>query len=178
MRMKLSHLITSFSLTLVLLVIFEIITSTLLPAFGWTEHRLAFNVLVILFMAIRLNSPVLPWLIMILQFVHSAFSIEGWALGTLAGIIVMIVANYLKELLQLTTPIIAMFTALFFQVVWFLTVATVLCLKISSFEKFGVIVWSFVPGSIVLAILSPLIFGLMNLIWRVPAEGFSSGVEI
>lgn len=43
-------------------------------------------------MAIRLNAPILPWLIMILQLVHSAFSIEGWALGTLAGIIVMIAA--------------------------------------------------------------------------------------
>lgn len=176
--MKLSHLLTSFSFTLMLMVIFEIITSTFLPAIGWVEYRLAFNVLIILFMAIRLNAPILPWLIMILQFVHSAFSIEGWALGTLAGIIVMIVANYLKELLQLTTPVIAMFTALFFQVVWFMTVAVVLCLKISSFDKFGVIVWSFVPGSIILAILSPLIFALMNFIWRVPAEGFSSGVEI
>lgn len=176
--MKLSHLITSFSLTLILMIVFEVITSSLLPALGWFEYRLALNVLVILFLAIRLNAPILPWLIMTLQFVHSAFSIEGWALGTLAGIIVMIVANYLKELLQLTTPIVAMLTALFFQFVWFLTVAVVLCLKISSFEKFGMIVWSFVPGSIVLAILSPLIFGLMNLIWRVPAEGFSSGVEI
>lgn len=176
--MKLSHLLISFGLTLALMTIFEIITSSVLPALGWYESRIALNVLVILFLAIRLNAPILPWLIMILQFVHSAFSIEGWALGTLAGIIVMIVANYLKELLQLTTPIIAMFTALFFQFVWFMTVAIVLCLKISSFEKFGMIVWSFVPGSIVLAILSPLIFGLLNLIWRVPAEGFSPGVEI
>ncbi len=176
--MKLSQLIISFSLTLALMIVFEVITSSLLPAMGWFESRIALNVLVILFLAIRLNAPILPWLILILQFVHSAFSIEGWALGTLAGIIVMFVANYLKELLQLTTPIIAMFTALFFQFVWFMTVAIVLCLKISSFEKFGMIVWSFVPGSILLAILSPLIFGLLNLIWKVPAEGFSPGVEI
>jgi hypothetical protein len=176
--MKFSHLLVSFSLTLALMIVFEVMTSSLLPAIGWFEYRIALNVLVILFMAIRLNAPILPWLIMILQMVHSAFSIEGWALGTLAGIIVMIAANYLKELLQLTTPIIAMVTALFFQFIWFMTVAIVLCLKISSFEKFGMIVWSFVPGSIVLAILSPLIFALMNLIWRVPAEGFSPGVEI
>ena len=98
--MKLSHLLISFSLSLALMVVFEVITSSLLPAIGWFEYRIALNVLVILFMAIRLNAPILPWLIMILQFVHSAFSIEGWALGTLAGIIVMIAANYLKELLQ------------------------------------------------------------------------------
>lgn len=176
--MKLSQILISFSLTMALMIIFEIVTSSLLPALGWFEYRIALNVLVILFLAIRLNASILPWLIMILQFIHSAFSIEGWALGTLAGIIVMFVANYLKELLQLTTPIIAMVTALFFQFVWFITVAIVLCLKISSFEKFGVIVWSFIPGSIILAILSPLIFGLLNLIWKVPSEGISPGVEI
>ncbi len=176
--MKFSHLVTSFSLTLVLMIIFEVITSSLLPAIGWFEYRLAFNVLVILFMAIRLNAPILPWLILALQLVHSAFSIEGWALGTLAGILVMILANYLKELLQLTSPIIAMLTALLFQIIWFTTVAVILCLKISSFEQFGTILWSFIPGSIVLAVLSPIVFSLMNLIWRVPAEGFSPGVEI
>src|SRR6187402_3439661 len=100
MRMKFSQLLISFGITLALLIGLEIVTSTLLPAMGWKEYRLTFNVLIILFLAIRMDSPLVPWLILGLQMVHSIFSIEGWALGTLAGLIVMMSANYLKEILH------------------------------------------------------------------------------
>jgi hypothetical protein len=178
MRMRLSQILISFSLTLALLIGFEVVTSTLLPILGWMEYRLTFNVLIILFLAIRLDSPLVPWMILGLQIVHSAFSIEGWALGTLAGLIVMLSANYLKELLQLSTAIMTMLTVQLFQFIWFLTVTLIICLKISNFEKFGMIIWSFIPGSILLSLISPLLFWLLGTIWRVPSEGGPQGVEI
>jgi hypothetical protein len=178
MRMRLSQILISFALTLALLIGFEVVTSTLLPILGWMEYRLTFNVLIILFLAIRLDSPLVPWMILGLQLVHSAFSIEGWALGTLAGLIVMLSANYLKELLQLSTAIMTMVTVQLFQFIWFLTVTIIICLKISNFEKFGMIIWSFIPGSILLSLISPLLFWLLGTIWRVPAEGGPRGVEI
>jgi len=178
MRMRLSQLLISFAITAGLLIGLEIVTATLLPALGWTEYRLTFNVLVILFLAIRLNSAIVPWMIMALQMIHSAFSVEGWAIGTFAGLIVMISANYLKELLQLGTAIMTMFTVQLFQIIWYLTVTLIICLKISSFEKFGMILWSFVPGSILLSIISPLIFWILHSVWKVPSEGVSRGVDI
>ena len=178
MRMRLSQILISFALTMALLIGFEVITSTLLPVLGWMEYRLTFNVLIILFLAIRLDSPLVPWMILGLQFVHSAFSIEGWALGTLAGIIVMVSANYLKELLQLSTAIMTMLTVQLFQIIWFVTVTLIICLKISNFEKFGMIMWSFIPGSILLSLISPILFWLLRSIWRVPSDGGSRGVEI
>lgn len=178
MRMRLSQMIFSFLLTLALLIGFEIVTASLLPAFGWKEYRLTFNVLIILFLAIRLDSPMVPWFILGLQVVHSVFSIEGWALGTMAGMIVLLSANYLKELLHLTTAFMTMFTVQLFQFIWFLTVTVVICLKISDFDKFGMILWTFVPGSILLSLISPVMFWLMGLIWKVPSEGGPRGVEI
>lgn len=178
MRMRLSQLLIAFAITIGLLIGLEIVTSTLLPAMGWTEYRLTFNVLIILFLAIRLDSPVVPWLILGLQIVHSAFSVEGWALGTLAGLIVMMSANYLKEVLHLTTAFMTMLTVQLFQVIWYLTVTLVICLKISDFDKFGMIIWSFIPGSILLSLISPVLFWLLETIWRVPQEGGSRGVEI
>ncbi len=178
MRMRFSQIMISFAITLGLLIGFEIVTSTLLPAIGWKEYRLTFNVLVILFMAIRMDSPLVPWLIMGLQIIHSIFSIEGWALGTLAGIIVMMSANYLKEILQLTTAFMTMFTVQLFQFIWYLTVTVIICLKISDFDKFGLILWSFIPGSILLSLISPVVFWLLGTIWRVPNESGPRGVEI
>lgn len=171
-------MIISFLLTLGLLMGLEIVTSSVLPALGWQDYRLTFNVLIILFLAIRLDSPLVPWMILGLQMVHSAFSIEGWALGTIAGMIVLASANYLKELLHLTTAIMTMFTVQLFQVIWFLTVTVVICLKISDFEKFGIILWTFVPGSILLSLISPILFWVLGMIWKVPSEGGPRGVEV
>jgi len=178
MRMRLSQLLFSFAITVGLLVGLEIITSSLLPAMGWKEYRLTFNVLIILFLAIRLDSPIVPWMILGLQMLHSAFSVEGWALGTFAGLIVLVVANYLKELLQLSTAIMTMLTVQLFQFIWFLTVSLIICLKISDFDKFGMILWSFIPGSIMLSLFSPLLFWLLGSIWKVSRDGGPQGVEI
>lgn len=178
MRMRFSQILISFAITLALLIGFEIVTSTVLPAIGWKEYRLTFNVLIILFMAIKMDSPIVPWLILGLQLIHSIFSIEGWALGTLAGVIVMLSANYLKEILQLSTAFMTMLTVQLFQFIWYLTVTLVICLKISDFEKFGLILWSFIPGSILLSLISPIIFWLLEMVWRVPSDSGPRGVEI
>jgi hypothetical protein len=178
MRMKFSQVLVSFLITLALLIGFEIVTATLLPALGWTEYRLTFNVLVILFLAIRMDSPLVPWMILGLQMIHSIFSIEGWALGTLAGIFVMLSANYLKEIIHLTTAFMTMVTVQLFQVIWFFTVTLMICLKISDFEKFGMILWSFIPGSFLLSLFSPVLFWLLGAIWRVQSDSGHRGVEI
>lgn len=178
MRLRFSQLLISFAITMGLLLGLEIVTATLLPSMGWTEYRLTFNVLIILFLAIRLDSPTVPWMILLLQIAHSVFSLEGWALGTMAGIIVLVSANYLKELLHLTNAITTMITAQLFQFIWYLTVTLIICLKISNFDKFGMILWSFVPGSILLSIISPALFWILEQVWRVPSDGGPRGVEI
>ncbi len=176
MRMRLSDIIIAFLMTLALLLGFEVVTATLLPAIGWNEYRLTFHVLIIIFLAIRLESPLTPWMILILQFVHSAFSIEGWAIGTLSGLAILVSANYLKDLLQLTSALMTMITVQLFQIIWFLTVTCIICLKISDFSKFMMILWSFVPGSILLSIISPLIFWLLGRIWRSSESSSSVGI--
>lgn len=178
MKLRFSQMLFSFAVTLALLVGFEIVTATILPALGWNEYRLTFNVLIILFLAIRLDSPGVPWMILGLQLMHSVFSVEGWALGTFAGIIVMVSANYLKELLHLTTAIMTMLVVQFFQVIWFVTVTLIICLKVSDFSRFGMILWSFIPGSILLSLISPFLFWLLGNVWRVSSDSGPRGVEI
>lgn len=177
MKMKLSQILISLSLTIALLLGLEVVTATLLPALNWHDYRLTFHVLVIIFLAIRLDSPLTPWMILVLQLIHSAFSIEGWAIGTFAGIIILLSANYLKDLLHLTTAFMTMITVQLFQVIWFLTVTTIICLKISDFTKFGMVLWSFIPGSLVLSFIAPFLFWFLARIWRGASDG-SSGVGI
>lgn len=178
MQPRFANLILSTLITLCLLVAFEIATSALLPALGWRESRLAFNVVIILFMAIKVSSPLLPWFVMLLQLVHSAFSIEGWALGTLAGILVAVTAGYLKEVLQFSSAIATIVIVQLFQVLWYLLTVSIICLKLGSFDKFGLLFWNALPASFLLSLVSPLIFALLTRVWAVDDEVGRTGVQI
>ncbi len=178
MQPRFSRLIASTFVTLAILVALEIATSALLPALGWREYRLAFNVVIILFMALKVSTPFLPWFVLSLQFVHAAFSMEGWALGTLVGILVSLLASYLKEFLQFSSAITTMITVQIFQLVWYLLTVSVICLKLGSFENFGLLFGNAFPSTFLLSILSPFIFKLLDRVWAVEFEVGRSGVEI
>jgi hypothetical protein len=87
-------------------------------------------------------------------------------------------ANYLKEILHLSSAFMTMLIVQIFQIIWYITVTLVICLKISDFDKFGLIIWSFIPGSILLSLVSPALFWILGLIWKVPSDGGPQGVEI
>lgn len=178
MQPRFVRLLLSILITLGILIALEIATSALLPALGWREARLAFNVVIILFMAIKVSSPLLPWFVMLLQLVHSAFSVEGWALGTLAGIFVAFTAGYLKEILQFSSAVATIVIVQLFQVLWYLLTVSIICLKLGSFEKFGLLFWNALPASFVLSLVSPIIFSVLGKVWNVDDEIGRTGVQI
>ena len=153
--------------TLILLICLEVLTSAFLPAIGVVDFKPAFSVLIVLFMAFKLDTPVLPWLILILQYSHSVFSIEGWGIGTLAGIIVALSVRYLRDLLHFSTAISTIIVVQIFQLAWFLMVSFMLCLKLGDFGVFFSIFWQFVPESLVLSIVSPFFFMILDKAWSV-----------
>lgn len=153
--------------TLILLVTLEVISSAVLPAIGIIDFKPAFSVLIVLFMAFKLKTPALPWLILILQYVHSAFSIEGWGIGTLTGIVIALSVRYLRELLHFSTAISTIVVVQIFQLAWFLMVSFMLSLKIGDFGIFFQVFWQFVPESFVLSIISPFFFWILDRVWNV-----------
>ena len=179
MQPRLTRLIFSLVMTIAILIALEIASSALLPAFGWRESRLAFNVVIILFMAFKISTPLLPWFVMMLQLVHAGFSVEGWALGTLVGIFVSLIASYLKEILQFSTAIMTIITVQIFQVIWYIATLTIISLKLGHFNNFGMMFWNVLPGTFLLSLVSPLLFNLLNRVW--PAEmqvSRSTGMEL
>ena len=179
MQPRLIRLILSLLMTLGILIALEIASSAFLPAIGWTQSRLAFNVVIILFMAFKISTPLLPWFVMILQLIHAGFSVEGWALGTLVGIFVSLIASYLKEVLQFSTAIMTIVTVQIFQIIWYLATILIICLKLGSFNNFGMMFWNVIPGTFLLSLISPLVFNLLNKVW--PSEmqvNRSTGMEL
>ena len=166
MRLKLKNLWAPLVATMGLLVFLEIISSTLFPIVGIQNYRLPFHILIVLYLGFRLETPYLSFLVLLLQYIHSLFSIEGWALGTVAGVLICMLCAYLKELLDFSSKMSTIFLTLLFQGLWFFIQGFLLYLTMDDWgyivEKF----WRFLPESLVLSILSPFIFSILDFLWK------------
>lgn len=176
MRFNLPELSLALLKTLGLLVFLEIVSTSLFPAIGLENIKLAFSVLIVLFLAFKLETPLLPFFILIIQYFHSIFSIEGWATGTVVGIIISLSVRFLKDLLQFSSAISTIIVVQIFQIIWFLLMAFILSLKLSSFEHFLNMFWQFVPESFLLSLLSPLFFNLLDRVWKIGSRGNGVGI--
>ncbi len=163
--------------TCLLLIFLEIFTTAFLPSMGIENFKPAFSVLIVLFLAFRFDNPFLPYLIFITQYLHSIFSIEGWAIGTLAGILVSLSLRFLKDLLDFSTAISTIIVVQIFQLAWFVLISLMLSIKLGTFDSFISIFWQFVPESFVLSICSPFFFSILERFWKVN-RSHSHGVSI
>lgn len=177
MKLRISEIFRGLFVTCIVLILLELFSSTILPIIGLKGLRLSFNILIVLFVALKLNSTWVPYCILIVQWVHSIFSIEGWAIGTIAGILISGIINGLKDVLHMTSAVSTMVIVQIFQVVWFLLVNLMLGFKLSNYSIIGMNFGSFVGQSIVLSLLSPILFVVMEKIWK--SDNYSaSGVSV
>lgn len=171
MKIKTLEIIPRIFITILVLVVLEVVGSAVLPLFGLTKYILPFNVLIVLYLGFKLESPYLAIMIFIVQFFHSVFSIEGWEIGTIAGILICVVISYLRDVLHFTNSIVTIFVTQLFQALWFVIVSALLYLKIGNTQFITEKFWRFIPESIVISLLAPMFFAFFDKIWGVKDEG-------
>lgn len=171
MKIKLSDALPSLLITLLMLILLEIIGSTLFPVLGLAKYRLPFNILIILFLGFKLETPILSFLILVVQYFHSLFTIEGWAMGTFAGVFVCILISYFRELIHFSSSVVTVIITQIFQIVWFIFVSGILYFKVGSFGPVLEKLYRFLPESIVISLLAPFFFSLLDKIWKVSEQG-------
>ena len=164
MRMR-KNLAKPLLITLVLLTVLEIVSSTLSPFLGLSHYKIPFNILIVLFMGLRLKTPYIAFLILAVQYVHGLFSIEGWELGTFVGVFITILVGYLQEFLHFTTVWMTILLTQLFQCIWFLLVSTLIYLKTGNTTYLLEKLWRFFPESIVISLMAPFFFILFEKIW-------------
>jgi len=167
--------IRPLGITLLILVVLEIISTALLPMMGFIKYRIPFNVLLVLYVGLKLETPYTSIIILILQYTHSFFSIEGWEMGTISGVLICIVIGYLKDLLHLTSNVMTVFVVQMFQFLWFTIVSILVYLKEDSLtyivEKF----WRFLPESIFLSLIAPFFISILDTIWQIREDRVLEG---
>lgn len=176
MKFKFNEVAFALGKTILILILLEVFNTAFLPAIGLMNLKLAFSVLIVLFMAFKLETPFLPFLILVVQYIHSIFSIEGWAAGTLVGIIISVSVRYIRDLLNFGTAISTIIVVQIFQVVWFALIAFILSLKMATFGHFFHIFAKSLPETFILSILSPVFFAVFDRLWKV--DKAQSGVIV
>ena len=171
MKLKIKQILPSLVITLLLLVVLEIITTSLFPALGMSKYRLPFNILIVLFLGFKLETPFLPIIILFVQYFHAFFSIEGWETGTFAGVVICLIVSYLRDILHFTNAFVTMTLTQIFQFVWFILASFLIYLRFGEFSYILSKFWRFIPESIMISILAPIFFSLLDKIWRLNDRG-------
>ncbi len=171
MKTSIQDIIVPLFKTLFMLFILEIITTAVFPMIGLLHFRIPFNILLVLFLGLRVETPYLAILIMTVQYFHSFFSIEGWEMGTITGIVICVLVSYVREMIHFSSWTMTILITQIFQLLWFLVQSTLLYIQLGNLNYIldkGV---RFLPQSVIIAILSPFFFFILNKVWRVNDRG-------
>lgn len=171
MKTQLNQMFIPLIKTVLLLIVLELFTTAVFPMVGLENYRVPFNILFVLFLGLRLETPYLAVLIFVVQYFHSFFSVEGWEMGTIAGIVICIVVSYVRGMIHFSSWSMTMMITFVFQILWFLVVSLLVYIQVGSFGYVFDKAWRFLPQSIVIALISPLFFYLLNRMWRVEDRG-------
>lgn len=169
-RVNLKEAILGTLKTCLILIALEIFSTAALPALGLVNFRPEFNVLIVLFLAFKLETPLLAWVILTVQYAHSLFSIEGWAIGTVTGVVIAVSVRYLKDMLDFSTSISTIIVVQVFQLGWFMMTSFLLSIKVGDFSNFFILLWQHIPESLVLSLLSPIFFKFFDRVWMVGSQ--------
>lgn len=171
MKTQLNQMFVPLIKTVLLLIVLELFTTAVFPMIGLENYRVPFNILFVLFLGLRLETPYLAILIFVVQYFHSFFSVEGWEMGTIAGIVICIVVSYVRGMIHFSSWSMTMMITFVFQILWFFVVSLLVYIQVGSFGYVFDKAWRFLPQSIVIALISPLFFYLLNRMWRVEDRG-------
>ena len=170
MRSNLKEMLPSLGLTILILSIVEIFSSTLFPLLGLIEFRIPFNVLLVLYVGFKFNMSYVPIIILVIQYFYSFFTVEGWEMGTIAGVIIYMIISYFKDVIYLSSAAITVMFVQIFQAIWFIIISLLFYIKLESFSFVVEKLWRFLPESIVVSLLAPVFFMLFDFIWQVGKE--------
>jgi hypothetical protein len=171
MKTSIKDIIFPLIKTLIMLFILEIITTAIFPMIGLLHFRIPFNILLVLFLGLRVETPYLAILIMTVQYFHSFFSIEGWEMGTITGIIICVLVSYVREMIHFSSWTMTILITQVFQLLWFVLQSILIYVQLGNLDYIMDKGIRFLPQSVIIALLSPLFFFILNRMWKINDTG-------
>ncbi len=176
MKIPLNKIIRPFLITLIFLVILEILTSSLVSILGFTRFHIPLNLVILFYLAIRLETPFMAFLIFLVQYSHSFFTIENWAVGTFIGILICRVVSKFRDLIQISNYALTVLVVQIFLMSWHLIYSSFFYFQTGGktifFERFII---AFFEG-LMASLISYHLFSLLDRIWFSGKERELGGV--
>ncbi len=167
---QLKKSIAPIGASLLILILLEIFSTTFLPIIGLTSYRIPFNILLSLYVSFKLDTIYPPLFIFMIHYIHSFFSVEGWETGTIAGVTACFTISYFKDIVHLSSYTTTVIFTQIFQFFWPCITGILLYFKGASISFLIDKFWRFIPESIFIAFMAPLIYPLLDKIWDVSDE--------
>ncbi len=171
MRSNMKDIIFPLVKTLFILFFLELMTTAVFPMIGLINYRVPFNILIVLYLGLRLETPYLALLILCVQYFHSFFSIEGWEMGTVTGVVICIFVSYIREMIHFTSWGMTILITQVFQLLWFVVQSILIYLLMGNLDYILEKGWRFLPQSLIIALLSPIFFYILNRVWEIDDKG-------
>ena len=105
------------------------------------------------------------------QVFHGFFSVEGWELGTVTGIVICVIVSYLRDTIHFSSWLMTILITQVFQVLWFIVQSVLLYVHLGSLNYILERAVTFFPQSVVIALLSPFFFFILNRFWNDDPKG-------
>jgi hypothetical protein len=160
----------SLLLTTALLIISEVLVSTLFPLIGLIDFRISFVTVIVLYLAFFYNNILIAPLIAYFYLIHGVFSLEHWSMGALSTLMVSIVISFLRNLIHLNSFFVTFVFVQLFQILIFIINSFLMSLKVGSFQFLGESLTLFILESLTISAISPLIFSLLKRIWAIRGD--------
>ena len=160
----------SLLLTTALLVISEIIVSTIFPLIGLVDFRISFVTVIVLYLAFYYNNILIAPLIAYFYLIHGIFSLEHWSIGALSTLLISIIISFLRNLIHLNSYFVTFVFVQLFQIFIFIINSFFMSLKVGSFQFLGESLSLFILESLAISGLSPFIFNLLKKFWSVTED--------
>ncbi len=157
--------IKSFFLILAFQVVVEIILASFLPLFISSKLRFSITTLITLYVILNKDYFGVPFLIFILQYIHSLFSIEGWEIGCFIGIFLWILITYIKDMIHLKSILSIILVNFVSCGLWLVLSSVAIGLKVGGFDDFFTYLRLNLIEIVVISLLSPILFTAFEKIW-------------
>ncbi len=163
-------------LTLFILVSLEVLSSTIFPFFGFSNFCIPFNLIILFYLAIRLETSFMSVLIFIVQYFHSFFTIESWAIGTFVGILICKIVTRFRDLIQISSYPLTVLVFQIFLIFWHLTYSTFIYFQSGGKSLFFENFWMTFLEGLLASLISYHIFQFLDKIWFAGKEKELGGV--
>ena len=176
MKIPLNKIIRPFLLTLLVLMVLEIISSSFFPLLGLSQFYIPFNLVILFYLAIRLETPFLAFLVLLIQYSHSLFTIENWAVGTFIGVLICRIVSKFRDLIQISNLPLTILVVQIFLMCWHLIYSIFYYFQTGGKAIFFVRFFPIFIEGLLASVVSYHLFLFLDIIWFSGKERELGGV--